>query len=358
MIFRLWIAVNLLGLSNQLPIGISNTSCYINAIKHDNIDNSFPHESYTVIVNNTNSKFIWESSPAENSNWEYPVVDNLNDIIAPFGFQSCFILLDNYMAVNFQPLDSPVVLRRLELAEVTTRRHTTDSRTLQWIPTGIFPRASVVTSNCTRFENAFWQYKSIYATRINIEDSLSALDLLTFAPKSKPWNCEMHLHLYLPISQHAEQQGILPAVFDQHQEQFYRQDQNVYLFGSVPSVKIHVMQQIPLKNLNSQFRYVVSRSLHTPHAAHSTVFVVAMVTNDIENLSFETLSKIRSTYVLKGKILNSKTVVEDSLQLDDVVAVPAHLVFPMSSKTLSALASPHTDDHILWAIYLRDAATD
>lgn len=131
---------------------------------------------------------------------DLPFVTNLNEILAPFRSLKCFVLLDNFGHANIPELSYPLVLRRLAVGHIHMKNNSI-WQPWKWIPVELLAHVTA-TENSSRLIypcqlSKFFTSKN-FPKNVNGYDMFSRIDLLQYPSFSKPWNCEIQIHLYPP----------------------------------------------------------------------------------------------------------------------------------------------------------------
>lgn len=255
-------------LSLELPQSKPGEACSI-FVKNQSSDIQHISQLYK------NNYFSFYNNNSNEIQTNVHMVSNLNDLISPLVSQRCFVLLDNHAKVSILPLNSPFVIRRME--KILLHKPIFGNRRI-WLPTGTIPRMSLVLSNYSTLHSPF----SLYLHNLSDLSShsiISCIDLLQYSPQSKPWNCEVHVHLYLPIIHHSQKLiKTFPAAFSR----FSSSEPQKFLFRGVPNLYIHVMNSASLKRHPITAHNVLSMT-SAVDAAFLSLFLIALVTGLIEN---------------------------------------------------------------------------
>lgn len=350
MITSVILLVTVLNFSSQQPIRISGTNCTIEAKYHN-----FNFQQLKKLhwhLYNFNPSNLWETTFYDKY-WSPPIIANLNNIVSDFASQKCFVLVDNYAAANIVSVEHPLVLRRLEPIYYKDHHY----YGIRWIPTGTIPRGSVVFGkNCMILQSSISTYLHVHAIdNDQLQESFSTIDLPRFAAQSKPWNCQVHVltNFYVPLTfqiRYKYKVENFPPIFNL----FSSHQSKQFLFSSVPSVILHIMQSSQ-ENVSAKIRRIAL--MNYGNAVQQNVLLVGFITdltgNDtcVKNeLSSEIICKIDCLLILREKALSRNSILEDSLHLTEIVTIPVKIGMRKSMDSFRALAFPHAGEHTFWSM--------
>lgn len=129
------------------------------------------------------------------------MMENLQDYVAPWGKQGCFVMINNFQGVNIPSSDYPVVLRHPKLMAIQTALKCPDKMYLFWVPDFLHPKngsvnaSHIIHRQChiSKYIASFWEEGFGYEL---LDDYCMRLMHHLFASAYKPWRCEAQLGLF------------------------------------------------------------------------------------------------------------------------------------------------------------------
>ncbi|CAL8121390.1 unnamed protein product [Orchesella dallaii] len=170
-----------------------------------------------------------------------PSILNLNEILTPFASPNCVVNPNNFRNIDFVGGNSPnypLILWTPELGEVED----TWANMLSWMPKGFYKNGNVSwigedlhcnTSNLLRlYEWEFWT-----------SGVCLGIDAFKFSSTSKPWNCQVEIHLYHPNTHDMLNYGY-PEIIRANPAAYWENSfLHSFIYFRLPSVKIFVAHE-------------------------------------------------------------------------------------------------------------------
>lgn len=143
--------------------------------------------------------------------WELPVISNLNSNILGFAEDKCLVVIDNFLEINLPHMEIPTILRSPSLLAVEkeivfVRGRGVETEYDHHVLWGLSNTISYL-GNTTFGEGDFIECRqSKHLTGIQaigsldyFQDMCIRLNLTSFSPRIKPWNCQLHVQVFPPL---------------------------------------------------------------------------------------------------------------------------------------------------------------
>lgn len=254
-------------------------------------------------------------------NSKYPSVPDLTTIIASFGEQNCFILINNFQGINLPgDLNHPILSRQPQPALFWRRQRDLPSPSIfsydmVWVPSYFkIGRSSETGMNCS-ISKFFPEQLRIFKRRpTKFRDLCLRPDLFSLSAHSKPWNCQVQIGLF--PSPYIQKDGIkYPQTFQYFVDPAINKFSLLrFTFPSlISSVNLFVVNDTYLESIKfndllwgSIFANLIQSDprgqINGPLAAHA-IFLIAKVSLltpiMISNSTLEHHSKIDSISLVK-----------------------------------------------------------
>lgn len=132
-------------------------------------------------------------TPNPHIRWKYPIVENLDRLISPYGYKQCLVTVDNFRLVDLYEISFPIILR--SLAQLSLKQPGKTRGIIVFGPKNLAPR------NISNMNGSFDCPISNYllglsGDQLSFKDICYRLEMPKYWSHTKPWNCFVQIALY------------------------------------------------------------------------------------------------------------------------------------------------------------------